>query len=154
VLPVPSRVKDRPFYAGPVDRTQVPCVGAIIEDDRGRLLLIRRGQEPARGTWSIPGGRVEAGETDAEALAREVREETGLAVDVGDLVGTVERAGPGGSVYLIRDYRCTPAAGTATEPLTAGDDATEAGWFEPAQVRRLTCAPGLVTTLTSWDVLR
>ena len=93
----------------------IPCVGGIVVDDRPgapwRLLLVRRGQEPAKGTWSVPGGRVEPGESDESATAREVLEETGLRVDVGRLVGTVERDAPGGGVYVIRDYACRPASG-------------------------------------------
>src|SRR4051812_40367906 len=104
--------------AGP----RVDCVGGIVTDGSGRLLLVRRGQEPAKGTWSVPGGRVEAGEGDAEATAREVLEETALRVDVGPLVGTVERAAPAGGVYVIRDYRCTPSPGSDVAAVRAGDD--------------------------------
>src|SRR5712691_10819704 len=68
---------------------RIPCVGAVIKDDAGRLLLIKRGHEPGKGLWSVPGGRVEAGETDQEALVREVREETGLVVTAGPLIGSV-----------------------------------------------------------------
>ena len=56
----------------------VPCVGALAYDAEGRLLLIRRRNEPGRGLWSVPGGRVEPGESDAEAVVREMAEETGL----------------------------------------------------------------------------
>ena len=60
--------------SGPV----IPCVGAIVADGEGRLLMIKRGHEPGAGLWSIPGGRIEPGETDTEAVARELTEETGL----------------------------------------------------------------------------
>lgn len=122
-------------------------------DDAGRLLLIRRGQEPAKGCWSVPGGRVEAGEDVATATAREVLEETGLAVRVADLVGIVERDAPDGSVYVIEDYRCSPAGGVDPSRVVAGDDADDVGWFTPAEVRALDCAPGLVETLDGWGVL-
>src|SRR5438128_1137248 len=69
----------------------IPCVGAIVKDSRGRLLLIRRGHEPGAGLWSLPGGRIEPGETDAEALVREMLEETSLTVEPGPLVGRVRR---------------------------------------------------------------
>ena len=70
------------------------CVGGIVHDVAGRLLVIRRGHEPGRGLWSLPGGRVEPGETDAQAVVREMREETGLDVRPGPLVGTVVEAVP------------------------------------------------------------
>jgi ADP-ribose pyrophosphatase YjhB (NUDIX family) len=74
-----------------VEIDRVPCVGGVITDDDGRLLLVQRARPPAAGTWSLPGGRVERGEDDAAAVIREVREETGLDVAAGELVGTVER---------------------------------------------------------------
>src|SRR6204780_1228528 len=83
---------------------RVPCVGAVITDETGRLLLIQRGHDPGRGLWSIPGGRVEAGESDAEAVIREVAEETGLTVTCGPLLGAVERPGLAGAIADIRDY--------------------------------------------------
>jgi 8-oxo-dGTP diphosphatase len=152
-MPVVLRVKDVAPYAGPVDRRRVPCVGGIIVDDAGRLLLIQRGREPARGCWSLPGGRVEPGESDAAATAREVLEETALVVHVGQLVGSVERDAPDGSLFVINDYRCEPAPGGTTERVVAGDDADDVGWFTPEEVRRLACAPCLVDALDEWGVL-
>lgn len=131
----------------------MPCVGAVVQDAEDRILLVRRGQEPAKGRWSVPGGRVEAGEPDAAATAREVLEETGLAVSVHDLVGTVERDAPDGSVYAINDYRCRLSPGVDAATAVAGDDAAEVGWFTSAEVRDLDCAPGLVEALDAWGVL-
>ncbi len=130
----------------------IPCVGGIVRHD-GRLLLVRRGQEPARGTWSVPGGRVEPGESDQQATAREVLEETGLRVEVGDLVGTAERDAPSGGVYVIRDHACRLAPGVAPDDVRAGDDADDAGWFTDDEVGLLDCSPGLVDALTAWGVL-
>ena len=76
-------------------KRRVPCVGALVHDDDGRLLVVRRGREPGRGLWSVPGGRVEPGESDTVAVEREVLEETGLHVTVGIRVGTVVRDGLG-----------------------------------------------------------
>ena len=70
----------------------VPCVGAVVHDAAGRLLLVRRGRDPHRGRWSLPGGRVEAGESPEQAIEREVREETGLTVRAGPAGGS--RADP------------------------------------------------------------
>jgi 8-oxo-dGTP diphosphatase len=138
------------------EQRTIPCVGGLVEDADGRLLLVKRGQEPAKGCWSVPGGRVEAGESDVEATAREVLEETGLRVRVGRLAGTVERDAPGGGVYLINDYVCEVYAESGVDGFgapRAGDDADDAGWFTPDEVRALDTSPGLVEALTEWGVL-
>jgi 8-oxo-dGTP diphosphatase len=134
----------------------VPCVGAVIKDGAGRLLLIRRGHEPGKGLWSIPGGRIEAGESDAAALVREVREETGLIVTPGRLVGSVRRpAGSGGpdgldgGVLDIRDYAAIIIGGV----LVAGDDADDAVWAGPAELGTLPLTDGLLDALRSWGAL-
>jgi ADP-ribose pyrophosphatase YjhB (NUDIX family) len=128
----------------------IGCVGAVIKDDRGRLLLIKRGHAPGAGLWSLPGGRIEPGETDAEALVREMREETGLAVEPGQLIGTVRRPAQDGDVFDIRDYAATVTGGT----LRAADDAAEARWVAPGELGSLPVTEGLVEALTSWGVLR
>ncbi|WP_424536177.1 NUDIX hydrolase [Sphaerisporangium viridialbum] len=128
---------------------RVRCVGAIVLDGAGRLLLVRRGHPPGEGLWSLPGGRVEPGESDAGALARELLEETGLPVSVGGLAGTVERPGPGGVLYEIHDYFASARAGTPRP----GDDAAGVGWFAPADLARLPLTSGLLDTLIAWHVL-
>ena len=127
----------------------MPCVGAVVHDDAHRLLLVRRGRSPSAGRWSLPGGRVEPGETDDEAVRRELLEETGLHVLVGCRVGTVERDGPGGVVYDIRDYACAVTAGL----LRAGDDAAEARWVHRRELLALDTTDGLVEALEEWGVL-
>jgi 8-oxo-dGTP pyrophosphatase MutT (NUDIX family) len=94
---------------------------------------------------------VEDGEDDATALMREVAEETGLVVDVGPLVGEVERDDEAGAVYVIRDYACT-LAGTGGEPV-AGDDAVEVAWVDLAGLDALPLAPELRETLQEWGQL-
>ena len=122
----------------------VPCVGGLAYDDAGRLLLVQRANDPGRGLWSVPGGRVEAGEDDAAALVREMREETGLRIEPGALVGRVQR-GP----FAIADYRCTVLAG----PLRAGDDALDARFVDRTTMAALPLVDGLLATLTEWDAL-
>jgi ADP-ribose pyrophosphatase YjhB (NUDIX family) len=134
---------------GTVPPTRIPCVGAVIHDDRHRLLLVRRANPPAAGTWSLPGGRVETGESDAEAVVREVAEETGLSVTAGDPVGSVERRAGPDRVYVINDLSCQVTGGV----LRAGDDAADAGWFSSTQMADLPLSPGLWNTLERWGVL-
>lgn len=136
-----------------MDSPRVACVGGVVLDKAGSLLLVLRGNEPDKGCWSIPGGRKEPGEADAAATAREVLEETGLPVRVGALLGSAERAAPDGSVYVIRDYFCTVCDGVDASDVRAGDDADDAAWFRPEQVRNLRCSPGLVQALEAWKVL-
>jgi 8-oxo-dGTP diphosphatase len=124
-------------------------VGAVVTDGHGRLLLIKRGHEPGAGLWSLPGGRIEPGETDAEALVREMLEETGLTVEPGRLLGRVQRPGAGGDVIDIRDYAATVTGGT----LRAGDDAADARWVRTEDLGALATTEGLVEALTGWGVL-
>ena len=107
-------------------------VGAVIVI-RGQVVLVRRARDPRAGQWSLPGGAVEAGEPLAVALAREVLEETGLDVEVGDLVGVLDRISMDatGRVeyhYVLADYLCRPRGGH----LQAGSDVTDAIAVAPA----------------------
>ncbi|MCT2587310.1 NUDIX domain-containing protein [Actinophytocola sp. S1-96] len=130
----------------------IRCVGGIVHDAAGRLLLIRRGRPPGEGLWSLPGGRVERDETDHEALVRELLEETGLHVLPGKLVGTVHRPAPTGT-FEIHDYAATVTAGS----LHPGDDATEAAWLNATQFHTMertgTLVPELANTLRDWNAL-
>ena len=120
------------------------CVGAVaVVDDR--LLLVRRGHGPAAGEWSLPGGRVEGGETLAEAVVREVAEETGLEAVCDDLVGWVERLGDGYH-FVIFDFLVTVLDGPEKLPQ-AGDDAAEAAWVPLDEVFRLRLTEGLAEFL-------
>lgn len=132
------------------DRPVVPCVGAIVHDRRRRLLLIRRGQEPSLGLWSVPGGRVEPGETVTEAVEREVLEETGLRVRAGREVGRI-RIDAAAVVYDVADLACALLDDDAVP--VAGDDATDAVFADAAALAGLACTPRLVETLAGWGVL-
>ena len=123
------------------------AVGAIaIHNDQ--LLMVRRRQDPAKGLWSLPGGRVEHGEYLADALRRELKEETGLDVTVGDLVGIFEVVGD--PHYVILDFfaKVEPP----TEPSPAGD-VDEARWVPLPEVASLECTPRFMETMRAWGVL-
>jgi ADP-ribose pyrophosphatase YjhB (NUDIX family) len=92
---------------------------------------------------------VEAGETDAQAVIREVAEETGLIVEIVQLLGQVQRCAPGGAIFDIYDYGCRPAGGT----LRPGDDADDARWCDAHALATLPIVTGLIEALTSWHCL-
>ncbi|HEU5001882.1 MAG TPA: NUDIX hydrolase [Actinomycetota bacterium] len=126
------------------------AVGAVAVRG-GSILLIRRGQPPSEGRWSLPGGRVEWGESLAGALAREVLEETGIEVAVGALAGVVERRYLPEFHYVILDYHVT-AAGGAPRP---GGDVTDARWVPLAELElgAVSLADRLVEALRDFGVL-
>lgn len=99
-------------------------VDALILED-GKIMLIKRGREPDKGKWALPGGFVDEGETAEEACVREAREETGLEIEVGKIVGVFSEPGrdPRGTISIA--YLCRKKGGKAM----GGDDAEEAGWF-------------------------
>jgi len=117
-------------------------VGAVVVD-HDRLLLVRRGRGPAQGEWCVPGGKVEHGETLAEAVTRELREETGLEGVCGPLVGWAERVDDGVH-YVILDFEVTLMGDDEPE---AGDDAAEARWVELHEVAELQLVDGLAELL-------
>jgi 8-oxo-dGTP diphosphatase len=119
-------------------------VGAVIVDhhhDDQRVLLICRGQPPLLGEWSLPGGVLECGETLREAVVREAREETGLVVETGEMLGVYERVirGEEGRVryhYVLLDFLCRPIRGD----LKAGSDAADVRWFTRDELPTLNLA--------------
>jgi 8-oxo-dGTP diphosphatase len=115
----------------------------------GRLLLIRRGHGPAAGEWSVPGGRVEVGELLAEAVVRELYEETGLEGVCGQLVGWIERIGDDHH-FVIFDFEVTVLDPGA---LRAGDDAMEAAWVDLRDVAELNLVEGLAEFLHEHGIL-
>lgn len=121
----------------------VHCAGAVVRDGAGRLLLVRRANPPAQGSWTLPGGRLEAGETAAAAAAREVREETGLEVEVGALLATVPVLG-----YVVHDFAAIVTGGT----LRAGDDAADVRWVHLDELAGYELSPGLMRALHQMGV--
>ncbi|MGR0221716.1 NUDIX hydrolase [Agromyces sp. ZXT2-6] len=111
----------------------VLAASAVVTDADGRVLLVRRGREPQRGRWSVPGGRVEPGETLEEAAAREVHEETGLRVEVDRELWSVRVPIGDGREFEIHDFAATVAGGE----LAHGDDATDARWVAPSELPEL-----------------
>jgi 8-oxo-dGTP diphosphatase len=124
------------------------CVGAVaVAGDR--LLLVRRGRDPGRGRWSVPGGRVEAGEALAAAVVRELVEETGVAGTCGELLGVAERV-DADHHFVILDYRVEVSEVT---PPVPGTDADGAEWVALPAVRGLPLVPGLAEFLAAHGVL-
>jgi ADP-ribose pyrophosphatase YjhB (NUDIX family) len=125
------------------------CVGAVVVHD-GCLLLVQRGHEPDAGSWSIPGGRVEAGESLEAALARELREETGLSGSIVRFLGSVSRRGPAHD-FEIHDFLVEVEDPSSAFP---GDDADALRWVPLAEARvRTDLVPGLVEFLLEAGVL-
>lgn len=115
-------------------------VGAIIIEN-GRVLLVKRAHPPIAGEWSIPGGALEVGELVREAAVREAREETGLIVEPGELLGVFDRVlrDPEQRVqyhYVLIDFLCKPLGGE----LRAASDAAEARWFTREELPALNLA--------------
>lgn len=110
-------------------------VGAIIADDRGRLFLARRGAKATneRGLWEFPGGSVEFGEPLAAALRREIREEYGIDIEVGELLDVADHILPDeGQHWVSPTYLCRIVSGTPT--IREPEKCTEIGWFAPDAV--------------------
>ncbi len=119
------------------------AVAGIVFDAEGRVLLVQRAKEPGLGLWTVPGGRLEGQETLAQGVAREVREETGLVVEVGPLSCVVERMGDDFH-FVILDYLARVIGGT----LVAGSDASAARFVDEAELQELRTTDGLVDVLT------
>jgi mutator protein MutT len=118
------------------------AVGAFVRDDAGRVLVVRRAKPPSAGAWSVPGGKQEPGETLAQAVAREVREETGLVVEVGALACVVERIGDDFH-YVIVDYHARVIGGE----LRASSDADAAQFVTLEELATLPHTEGLLEAL-------
>jgi mutator protein MutT len=122
-------------------------VGAIVVDG-GRVLLVKRGHEPLKDEWSLPGGAVELGETLETAIAREVQEETGLTVEVGPIVDVLDRLryDTDGRVkyhYVLVDFLCRPTGGT----LACASDADAAAWATLEDLQHLGVAEATISVI-------
>lgn len=123
------------------------AAGAVMQDERGRVLLVLRAYEPEAGHWTIPGGHVEPGESLQDAARREVLEETGLDVTIGAELGVVDIPN-GDETIEAHDFAATVAGGE----LVAGDDAADVGWFSLDELRAMRLTSGLLEAFDSYGV--
>jgi mutator protein MutT len=123
--------------------TQLAVGAIVLRSDDGAALLVRRGRPPAQGTWTLPGGKVEPGETLEDAVVREVAEETGLDVEPKAIVETVMLEREGFS-YRIVDFLCTLRGGSTPRP---GDDVDEVRWVLAADFEDLALTPEVLRVI-------
>ncbi|MFF0990090.1 NUDIX hydrolase [Kocuria nitroreducens] len=126
----------------------VRAAAAVVVREDGRLLLVRRGREPQRGRWSVPGGKAEPGETVAQAAVRETFEETGARVRVERELGTVRVPGGAEIVYEVHEVAATFLGGT----LRPGDDADAVRWVAPEELPGLETTDGLLEHLARFGI--
>jgi 8-oxo-dGTP diphosphatase len=130
-------------------------VGALIFDDQRRILLIERGGEPLKGWWSLPGGVLETGETLADGIRREVKEETGLIVEPEQMMEVFERImrDPDGRAeyhYVLIDYICRVTGGS----LCPADDCADARWTTREDCAGLPITEGTLAVIErAWERL-
>ncbi len=124
------------------------CVGAVAVRD-GDILLIRRGTPPGEGLWSVPGGRVQRGETLVQAVRRELQEETGLEGKVGEAVGWTELIGRRRH-YVVVDFWVTVPSDAAPK---ADTDASDAQWVAIEDLEKWDLVDGLLQFLTDHEVI-
>ncbi|PAU78591.1 NUDIX hydrolase [Halomonas salipaludis] len=127
---------------GSVPRTiQAAC--AVIQREDGAILMVKRLNPPEAGLWSVPGGKVEPGESLPDAAAREAFEETGLRVEVGQRLWTAQLAWDDDIVYELHDFAASPIGGV----LQAGDDAAEVRWVPADQISSMPLVAALLEHL-------
>lgn len=133
------------------------AVGAVVLDG-DNVLLVRRGEAPSQGRWSVPGGLIHLGERIEDAVLREVKEESGLEIQLLGLCGVIDRVVPGEPSraadvryhYIIIDYVAAPTGGA----LEAGSDAAEARWVPVAELSRYETTEGLAAMVNRAVKLR
>ena len=123
------------------------AAGAVVQDDDGRVLLVQRAYDPQAGRWTIPGGHAEPGETLAACALREVREETGLDIDVGRELGVVDIPN-GDEMIEAHDFTATVVGGT----LRASDDAADVGWFTFDQMQQMPLTSDLLEYFAAYGI--
>lgn len=124
------------------------AASVVVRDPGDRILLVLRSSEPDAGCWSVPGGRVEPGESLADAAAREAFEETGLRVIVEREVWSLDVLDGPDNVFEIHDFLAHVVGGN----MVAGDDAADVGWFDREQMERMPLTPDLLTYLTRYGI--
>jgi 8-oxo-dGTP diphosphatase len=149
-MPADDSTQDTPAGQGgsgnlcsPVEPALPEIAVSVVVESFDELLLIRRGHGPAGGRWSLPGGRVERGETVAEAAVRELREETGLAGVCGELIGVVEVIEDHYHVVIL----CHEATVLNNTEPAASSDAAEARWVLKEEISDLLLTDGLAEFL-------
>lgn len=123
----------------------IPAAGVIIVNDKGQILLVQRGHQPQMGKWTVPGGRLEAGETPEQAAVREAFEETGLHVRIEREALRVRLPAGDDREFDVRDFVATVVGGS----LAPGDDAEDARWFSPDQLNSVELTTNLLGHLTA-----
>jgi len=130
-----------------VDQTPTLAASAVVLDGQKRILLVQRANPPDKGCWTLPGGRVDPGETLELAAISEIFEETGLVVRIVRELGLHVPDGKGG-IYEIHDFLAEKISGEAS----AGDDAAAIGWFRNDELSKLPLTPDLLHYLNLYGV--
>lgn len=108
-----------------------PTASALVRDGAGRILLARRAGDPGKGLWDLPGGFMDEGEEPLETLRRELREETGLEIEVGDFLGGIPDTYGDDGIHTVNLYWAATVAGGEARPA---DDVAELAWFPPDEL--------------------
>ena len=128
----------------------VPCAGVIVVEG-GAILLVRRGHEPGKGRWSLPGGRIESGESAADAARREGLEETGLELEIDAVAGVAELGDPGTTRYHVTDF-LAHRSDVNSMPV-AGSDADDVAFVELDRLVALELSSGLLEWLVDHGIV-
>lgn len=131
-----------------IGQTPILAASAVIRDKQKRILLVQRANPPDMGCWTLPGGRVDPGETLEQAAIREVFEETGLVIRIVRELGQLDMPDGKGGIYEIHDFLAENIDGEAV----AGDDAAAVGWFWNGELSELTLTPDLLKYLNLYGV--